>query len=137
MNMSISYKGYMIIFHTWEYGKYFLVDFQIVDSIQVHSAIFLFFFLVKVSIKMKQYKDELLASCLTFILSLPHDIIELDVRAYVPALQVEALSWANPFLHTMLCFLENMEKSRSCSGNHSRCLPIRHPWSGSSSASAT
>lgn len=37
---------------------------------------------------MKQYKDELLASCLTFILSLPHDIIELDVRAYVPALQM-------------------------------------------------
>ncbi|XP_044600073.2 DNA-dependent protein kinase catalytic subunit [Equus asinus] len=42
----------------------------------------------EVSIKMKQYKDELLASCLTFILSLPHDIIELDVRAYVPALQM-------------------------------------------------
>ncbi|XP_058420517.1 DNA-dependent protein kinase catalytic subunit isoform X2 [Diceros bicornis minor] len=42
----------------------------------------------EVSVKMKQYKDELLASCLTFILSLPHDIIELDVRAYVPALQL-------------------------------------------------
>ncbi|KAF6100707.1 protein kinase, DNA-activated, catalytic subunit [Phyllostomus discolor] len=42
----------------------------------------------EVSVKMKQYKDELLASCLTFILSLPCDIIELDVRAYVPALQM-------------------------------------------------
>ncbi|XP_024434002.2 DNA-dependent protein kinase catalytic subunit isoform X1 [Desmodus rotundus] len=42
----------------------------------------------EVSVKMKQYKDELLASCLTFILSLPYDIIELDVRAYVPALQM-------------------------------------------------
>ncbi|XP_016054399.1 PREDICTED: DNA-dependent protein kinase catalytic subunit [Miniopterus natalensis] len=42
----------------------------------------------EVSVKMKQYKDELLASCLTLILSLPHDIIELDVRAYVPALQM-------------------------------------------------
>lgn len=42
---------------------------------------------------MKQYKDELLASCLTFVLSLPHDIIELDVRAYVPALQVGAFSF--------------------------------------------
>lgn len=41
---------------------------------------------------MKQYKDELLASCLTFVLSLPHDIIELDVRAYVPALQVGVFS---------------------------------------------
>ncbi|XP_053516892.1 DNA-dependent protein kinase catalytic subunit isoform X2 [Artibeus jamaicensis] len=42
----------------------------------------------EVSVKMKQYKDELLASCLTFILSLPYDIIELDVRAYIPALQM-------------------------------------------------
>ncbi|XP_006880480.1 PREDICTED: DNA-dependent protein kinase catalytic subunit-like isoform X2 [Elephantulus edwardii] len=42
----------------------------------------------EVSIKMKQYKDELLASCLTFILSLPHSIIELDMKAYVPALQM-------------------------------------------------
>ncbi|CAH6792055.1 Prkdc [Phodopus roborovskii] len=42
----------------------------------------------EVSVKMKQYKDELLASCLTFVLSLPYDIIELDVRTYVPALQM-------------------------------------------------
>ncbi|XP_045857456.1 DNA-dependent protein kinase catalytic subunit isoform X2 [Meles meles] len=42
----------------------------------------------EVSVKMKQYKDELLASCLTFILSLPHDVIELDIRAYVPALKM-------------------------------------------------
>ncbi|KAM6216536.1 DNA-dependent protein kinase catalytic subunit isoform 2-T2 [Rhynchocyon petersi] len=42
----------------------------------------------EVSIKMKQYKDELLASCLTLILSLPHSIIELDMKAYVPALQM-------------------------------------------------
>ncbi|XP_029447109.1 DNA-dependent protein kinase catalytic subunit isoform X2 [Rhinatrema bivittatum] len=41
----------------------------------------------EVSAKMKQYKDELLASCLTFILSLPHDIIMLDIKAYIPALQ--------------------------------------------------
>ncbi|XP_029779032.1 DNA-dependent protein kinase catalytic subunit [Suricata suricatta] len=42
----------------------------------------------EVSVKMKQYKDELLASCLSFILSLPPDIIELDIKAYVPALQM-------------------------------------------------
>ncbi|XP_030070017.1 DNA-dependent protein kinase catalytic subunit [Microcaecilia unicolor] len=41
----------------------------------------------EVSAKMKQYKDELLASCLIFILSLPHDIIMLDIKAYIPALQ--------------------------------------------------
>jgi hypothetical protein len=27
---------------------------------------------------------------------LPHDIIELDVRAYVPALQVGVFSWVDP-----------------------------------------
>ncbi|XP_006204718.2 DNA-dependent protein kinase catalytic subunit isoform X2 [Vicugna pacos] len=42
----------------------------------------------EVSVRMKQYKDELLASCLTFVLSLPYNIIELDIRAYVPALQM-------------------------------------------------
>ncbi|KAM4865347.1 DNA-dependent protein kinase catalytic subunit [Thomomys bottae] len=42
----------------------------------------------EVSVKMKQYKDELLASCLTFVLSLPPNIIQLDIRAYVPALQM-------------------------------------------------
>ncbi|MBZ3885751.1 DNA-dependent protein kinase catalytic subunit [Sciurus carolinensis] len=54
-----------------------------------------------VSVKMKQYKDELLASCLTFVLSLPHDIIELDFRAYVPALQVAACE----LLHSMVMFM--------------------------------
>lgn len=37
---------------------------------------------------MKQYKDELLASCLNFLLSLPYDIIMLDIKTYIPALQV-------------------------------------------------
>uniref|UniRef100_A0A8C6YCR5 DNA-dependent protein kinase catalytic subunit n=1 Tax=Naja naja TaxID=35670 RepID=A0A8C6YCR5_NAJNA len=41
----------------------------------------------EVTTKMKQYKDELLASCLTFVLSLPYNIIMLDIRAYIPALQ--------------------------------------------------
>ncbi|CAH2285137.1 DNA-dependent kinase catalytic subunit [Pelobates cultripes] len=41
----------------------------------------------EVSAKMKQFKDELLASCLTLILYLPHEIIMLDIKAYIPALQ--------------------------------------------------
>ncbi|XP_054250756.1 DNA-dependent protein kinase catalytic subunit [Indicator indicator] len=41
----------------------------------------------EVAAKMKQYKDELLASCLNFLLCLPHDIVMLDIKAYVPALQ--------------------------------------------------
>ncbi|XP_062426360.1 DNA-dependent protein kinase catalytic subunit [Rhea pennata] len=41
----------------------------------------------EVTAKMKQYKDELLASCLVFLLSLPPAIIMLDIKAYIPALQ--------------------------------------------------
>ncbi|KAG8570891.1 hypothetical protein GDO81_011464 [Engystomops pustulosus] len=41
----------------------------------------------EVSSKMKQFKDELLASCLNLILSLPYDIIMLDMKAYIPSLQ--------------------------------------------------
>lgn len=40
---------------------------------------------------MKQYKDELLASCLTFVLSLHHNIIAADIKAYCPALEVRRL----------------------------------------------
>lgn len=59
------------------------------ENTEKHSCFALFAkFGKEVSVKMKQYKDELLASCLTFVLSLPPDIIELDVRAYVPALQM-------------------------------------------------
>lgn len=39
---------------------------------------------------MKQYKDELLASCLTFVLSLHHNIIAQDIKAYCPALEVKS-----------------------------------------------
>ncbi|KAM9553657.1 DNA-dependent protein kinase catalytic subunit [Salvelinus alpinus] len=42
----------------------------------------------EVAVRMKQYKDELLASCLTFVLSLHHDIVALDIKAYIPPLQV-------------------------------------------------
>ncbi|XP_015230469.1 PREDICTED: DNA-dependent protein kinase catalytic subunit [Cyprinodon variegatus] len=41
----------------------------------------------EVCVRMKQYKDELLASCLTFVLSLHHDIIALDMKAYCSALE--------------------------------------------------
>lgn len=41
----------------------------------------------EVSVRMKQYKDELLAACLMFILSLHPDMVALDIKAYIPALQ--------------------------------------------------
>ncbi|XP_061821672.2 DNA-dependent protein kinase catalytic subunit isoform X1 [Nerophis lumbriciformis] len=41
----------------------------------------------EVCVRMKQYKDELLASCLTFVLSLHHNIVAVDIKAYCPALE--------------------------------------------------
>uniref|UniRef100_A0A672S298 DNA-dependent protein kinase catalytic subunit n=1 Tax=Sinocyclocheilus grahami TaxID=75366 RepID=A0A672S298_SINGR len=41
----------------------------------------------EVCVRMKQYKDELLAACLMFILSLHPDMVALDIKAYIPALQ--------------------------------------------------
>ncbi|XP_051572291.1 DNA-dependent protein kinase catalytic subunit-like isoform X3 [Myxocyprinus asiaticus] len=41
----------------------------------------------EVCVRMKQYKDELLAACLMFILSLHPDMVALDLKAYIPALQ--------------------------------------------------
>lgn len=37
---------------------------------------------------MKQYKDDLLASCLQLLLSLPKELVELEFEGLVPALQV-------------------------------------------------
>ncbi|KAF7660907.1 hypothetical protein LDENG_00272900 [Lucifuga dentata] len=42
----------------------------------------------EVCVRMKQYKDELLASCLAFVLSLHHNIVAVDIKAYCPALEV-------------------------------------------------
>uniref|UniRef100_A0A3B3VB26 DNA-dependent protein kinase catalytic subunit n=1 Tax=Poecilia latipinna TaxID=48699 RepID=A0A3B3VB26_9TELE len=55
----------------------------------VRSACFALFskFGKEVCVRMKQYKDELLASCLTFVLSLHHNIVALDMKAYCPALE--------------------------------------------------
>jgi DNA-dependent protein kinase catalytic subunit len=38
---------------------------------------------------MKQYKDDLLASCLVFILALPQEIVEREIGSIVPALKVK------------------------------------------------
>uniref|UniRef100_A0A3B5Q0B1 DNA-dependent protein kinase catalytic subunit n=1 Tax=Xiphophorus maculatus TaxID=8083 RepID=A0A3B5Q0B1_XIPMA len=62
--------------------KYYQVIFPL-------SACFALFskFGKEVCVRMKQYKDELLASCLTFVLSLHHNIVALDMKAYSPALE--------------------------------------------------
>ena len=42
----------------------------------------------QVLIRMQQYKDDLLASCLRLVLSLPLEVVILDVASLVPALKV-------------------------------------------------
>ncbi|KAL6490371.1 hypothetical protein MHYP_G00007160 [Metynnis hypsauchen] len=41
----------------------------------------------EVCVRIKQYKDELLAACLTFVLSLHPDMVALEIKAFIPALQ--------------------------------------------------
>ena len=43
---------------------------------------------MQVLVRMKQYKDDLLASCLQLLLSLPKELVELEFEGLVPALQV-------------------------------------------------
>jgi DNA-dependent protein kinase catalytic subunit len=38
--------------------------------------------------RQKQYRDDLLVSCLQFIISLPAECIDYDFADYVPAIQV-------------------------------------------------
>ncbi len=41
--------------------------------------------------RQKQYRDDLLISCLQFIISLPSECIDYDFADYVPAIQVKDL----------------------------------------------
>ncbi|XP_044195297.1 DNA-dependent protein kinase catalytic subunit [Thunnus albacares] len=88
------------------------------QSDMVKSACFSLFskFGKEVCVRMKQYKDELLASCLTFVLSLHHNIVALDIKAYCPALEAAlklGLSHV-PLANTALDALENW----------SSCIPL-------------
>ena len=50
----------------------------------------LYFFSWQVLVRMRQYKDDLLASCLQLLLSLPNELVECEIDALVPALQVRS-----------------------------------------------
>ncbi|XP_065898419.1 DNA-dependent protein kinase catalytic subunit-like isoform X2 [Dysidea avara] len=45
-------------------------------------------FVKEVLVRMRQYKDELLSSCLQLLLSLPRQLVQVDIAALIPALQV-------------------------------------------------
>ena len=42
----------------------------------------------KVLVRMRQYKDDLLVSCLNLLLSLPNELVEPEFPNLIPALQV-------------------------------------------------
>nr|QOY44576.1 DNA-dependent protein kinase catalytic subunit [Alvinella pompejana] len=59
------------------------------DRSQREASFMLFSkFTKEVLVKLKQSKDDLLASCLLFILSLPYEIVITELHAIVPALQI-------------------------------------------------
>ena len=58
----------------------------------------------EVLVRLKQYKDDLLASCLFLVLSLPHEIVESEVMELVPALQVGQSSyWRSKIILSKTC----------------------------------
>ncbi len=46
--------------------------------------------LLQVISRMKQYKDDLLASCLSLVLSLPQEIVTAQITTIIPAVQVSS-----------------------------------------------
>ncbi|KAK3728490.1 hypothetical protein QZH41_002351 [Actinostola sp. cb2023] len=64
------------------------MDIEIADNSDCTNCFVLFRKFVKeVLVRMKQYKDDLLSSCLELVLSLPHEMVFLDVSSIVPALE--------------------------------------------------
>eukprot|EP00058_Branchiostoma_floridae_P019566 XP_002605056.1 hypothetical protein BRAFLDRAFT_85202 [Branchiostoma floridae] len=61
-------------------------------------------FVREVLVRLKQYKDDLLASCLLLVLSLPHQIVQSEISSLVPALQIvqSEISSLVPALQTLL-----------------------------------
>lgn len=66
---------------------------------------------LQVCVRMKQYKDELLASCLTFVLSLHYNMVALDLKAYCPALEVGSL-------HLFCCLFVTCKRMDTSSLTH-------------------
>ncbi|ELU11183.1 hypothetical protein CAPTEDRAFT_224273 [Capitella teleta] len=91
------------------------MDEEFRTSTAQEEACFMLFtkFAKEVMTRLRQYKDDLLASCLGFILALPREIIALDVTTFVPALQrsLEIGRSYLPLARTSLNTLESWSKS--------------------------
>ena len=67
-----------------------MMDTDINENEQVSSVCALIRrFAHEVLSRQKQYRDDLLVSCLQFIISLPSECIDYDFADYVPAIQVK------------------------------------------------
>jgi DNA-dependent protein kinase catalytic subunit len=45
-------------------------------------------------VRMKQYKDDLMSSCLQLVLSLPNELVLCDIDVIIPALKVNIIDRA-------------------------------------------
>lgn len=72
------------------------------------SDVFLVMFLFQVLERLKQYKDDLQASCLLLILSAPKEFIETDINSIVSAVQVLQL----PCMTASISSLQICNRSR-------------------------
>ncbi|XP_029384585.1 DNA-dependent protein kinase catalytic subunit isoform X2 [Echeneis naucrates] len=110
----------------------------------VKSACFALFskFGKEVCVRMKQYKDELLSCCLTFVLSLHHSIVALDLKAYCPALEAALKLGLShfPLANAALDALENwssnipLETMQPCYNN---ILPLLDRYLKTTSSNST
>ena len=58
---------------------------------------------MQVVVRMKQYKDDLLVSCLQLLLSLPNELVKPEFSNLVPALQVYPLSISDVICVVQTC----------------------------------
>ena len=78
--------------------------FAIIIIASIHYQHYFVLLCLQVVIRMQQYKDDLLASCLRLVLSLPLEIVELDVASLVPAIKVRYVSMHPKHLSQALLF---------------------------------
>lgn len=94
-----------------------LVDFMRLELILVTNTF-------QVLIRMQQYKDDLLASCLRLVLSLPLEIVILDVASFVPALKV-ILRWYACSLYADVRHLKHYSGDGCLNLSFSCCLDFK------------
>ena len=57
---------------------------------------------LQVIVRMQQYKDDLLSSCLQMVLTLPEEMVLLELDSLIPAIEVE---YTYVLLHVYVLFI--------------------------------